>query len=108
MTVNKLRLIMTCRGCPEQYDVYLGEDKVGYLRLRHGFFRAEWHGEVVYSSGTRGDGSFEERERSYFLNRACEAILKRLAGQEEEEEEALYTIDRSQLDPPDDPEPEDR
>ena len=37
----KFRLEMTCFACPEQYDVYLEDEKVGYLRLRHGHFRCD-------------------------------------------------------------------
>jgi plasmid stability protein len=31
-----VRLVRTCFACPEQYDAFIGEEKVGYLRLRHG------------------------------------------------------------------------
>lgn len=30
-----IHLVKTCEACPEQYDAYLGEKRVGYLRLRH-------------------------------------------------------------------------
>jgi hypothetical protein len=70
-----LRLEQTCGACPEQYDVYDGEEKIGYLRLRHGFFRAEYRGKVVYSSDTRGDGLFaDEEERERHLAAALAAI----------------------------------
>ena len=45
-------LKMTCGACPEQYDVFDSEGKqVGYLRLRHGGFRADYPncgGDTVY------------------------------------------------------------
>lgn len=35
-------LVKTCSACPEQYDVLDGYgDKVGYIRLRHGYFRVD-------------------------------------------------------------------
>ena len=40
-TINGYRLILTCGACPEQYDVFDGDRQVGYLRLRHGHFRAD-------------------------------------------------------------------
>ncbi len=72
-----MRLIQTCGACPEQYDVFHGKLKVGYLRLRHGHFLAHYGGvggPVVYEAQTRGDGAFEADEREYHLERAKAAI----------------------------------
>ena len=33
---------MTCFACPEQYDVFLDGEQVGYLRLKHGVFRCDY------------------------------------------------------------------
>lgn len=72
---DELELVQTCGACPEQYDVLDGEGKnIGYLRLRHGSFRAEYMGETVYTANPRGDGLFEEDERNFYLNRAVAAI----------------------------------
>ena len=84
----EFKLIQTCGACPEQYDVYRGDDKVGYLRLRHGYFRAECHGEVVYEAHVKGDGLFEEDEREQHLNLAVTAIKAKLCGAEK-----LYEIE---------------
>lgn len=80
MAVSKLPAILqlrqTCGACPEQYDVYMGGVEVGYLRLRHGRFRAECHDAVVYATDeSAGEGQFTDEERPYFLRKACEAIL---------------------------------
>lgn len=73
------RLDQTCGGCPEAYDVYVDDEKVGYLRLRHGYFRAECYGTVVYSTDEcRGDGVFEPHERDRFLEEAVRAIHKNM------------------------------
>lgn len=72
-------LIKTCSACPEQYDVYKGKMRIGYLRLRHGFFRADYPdcgGETVYEAEPKGDGIFEDDERDKYLNEAVEALLK--------------------------------
>jgi hypothetical protein len=77
------KLVQTCSACPEQYDVYLKDDPtemVGYLRLRHGYFRAEHMGQTVYESTTKGDGIFDSDERSYHLNQACIAIKDAMSG----------------------------
>ena len=76
----KLELEQTCGACPEQYDAYIGETEVGYLRLRHGRFTVQYpdsRGEVVYSASPKGDGCFESDEREYYLNEAKKALLNR-------------------------------
>ena len=80
--MSEIRLVMTCGACPEQYDAFIGDTQVGYLRLRHGYFQVRYPdvgGELVYDSATRGDGLFEESEREYHLTRARWAIAARLA-----------------------------
>ncbi|SRR6266852_560406 len=77
----------TCSACPEQYDAYIegqGEiGKVGYLRLRHGYFRVDYPdcgGETIYQANPRGDGIFDDDERDYYLKWAVHSIEKRLSG----------------------------
>jgi len=87
-----VRLVQTCGACPEQYDVFLGDQMIGYLRLRHGEFRADyltplppnentdhwpWRHETVYRANPEGDGCFAVEERDYYLRFAVDAILKR-------------------------------
>lgn len=71
-------LVMTCGACPEQYDAFNGKgEMVGYLRLRHGYFRVDFPncgGETIYDAHTKGDGLFEDDEREEHLKKACEAI----------------------------------
>lgn len=77
MNINGYELEQTCMACPEQYDVFKDNRKVGYLRLRHGQFRAdvpECGGETVYTAYTNGDGLFDDDERTLHLTKAIEAI----------------------------------
>lgn len=67
---NQVKLKKTCDACPEEYDAFVGEELVGYLRLRHGYFTAEYKGETVYATETKGDGIFNENERQIHLNNA--------------------------------------
>lgn len=79
--MSKVRLVLTCGACPEQYDAYIGDEKVGYLRLRHGSFRVEYPysgGETIYRANPEGDGMFKQHERDYYLKCAVGAILKRV------------------------------
>jgi len=68
----------TSAGCPEQYDVLNSDnEQVGYLRLRHGYFRADvpdCGGETVYESNPKGDGVFDDDERMQELTNAVHAI----------------------------------
>lgn len=77
--IDGYRLICTCPACPEQYEVFSEETKqqVGYLRLRHGLFRADYPecgGETVYDTETNGDGMFDDDERMPQLKKAVAAL----------------------------------
>ncbi len=88
---NRIRLVQTCGACPEQYDVYIDDELLGYMRLRHGTFRAEYKGEVVFRCNPNGDGIFQENERTKWLNAACSAILA--AHVASETEEPIYELE---------------
>lgn len=73
-----IRLVKTCSRMPEQYDAYIGEESVGYLRLRHGYFSVECPGpcdDLVYEASPVGHGEFEDDERDLHLSKAKEAIM---------------------------------
>lgn len=76
--IRGYRLVCTSTACPEQYDVVFPDGRTaGYLRLRHGSFRADvpyCGGDTVYSSYTKGDGVFEDDERLSELENAVAAI----------------------------------
>jgi hypothetical protein len=72
-------LVKTCDACPEQYDVFRSGRTIGYLRLRHGYFRAEYGGPggpEVYGTHTEGDGIFEPFERDEHLSKAVLALIE--------------------------------
>jgi len=79
--IGNYNLVMTCSECPEQYDVFRGTKQVGYLRLRHGGFRAEYPDcgqEEVYWVET-GYGDFEcDRDRAIHIIKAVIEIHKRV------------------------------
>lgn len=77
---QKIKLVQTCGACPEQYDAYIDDERIGYLRLRHGYFSVEYPwvgGEVVYSVNTNGDGLFDDGEREGHLAAARLALIKK-------------------------------
>lgn len=80
LVIDGYRLEMTSMACPEQYDVFdVDGTQVGYLRLRHGYFRADYPnhgGETVYEADTTGDGIFDEDERMPQLIAAVAALRK--------------------------------
>lgn len=71
-----IKLRLTSVHTPEQYDALYNGEVVGYLRLRSGHFRAEYEGNVVYSSDTIGNGAFEAEERMHHLPKAKERIAE--------------------------------
>lgn len=77
----KFILEKTCSACPEQYDVYLNNKQVGYLRLRHGIFRCDFPecgGETIYINYPKGDGEFYDDERDFYIKEALEKIKEKL------------------------------
>ena len=42
MLQTKLKFVKTCSACPEQYNVFLGDQQVGYVRLRWGTLRVDF------------------------------------------------------------------
>jgi hypothetical protein len=69
--------------CPEQYDVFLGKERIGYLRLRFGSFTAKYPdsgGDFVYQASPAGSGVFCDDERERYLTRAVNACLFRHRG----------------------------
>lgn len=57
---------MTGWACPEQYDVHIGDTRIGYARLRWGRFYAAYPdcgGETVYEADLHDgpQGSFSPR-----------------------------------------------
>lgn len=70
-------LEQTCGACPEQYDVFKDGERVGYLRLRHGYFSAQVPdagGRTVFEGHPDGYGIFESGERRHYLQAAVVAI----------------------------------
>jgi len=73
-----MKLIQTCSAAPEQYDLMDGDERIGYLRLRHGHFAAHAYGPsgpIVYKADTIGDGLFESHERDQHIKNAVAAII---------------------------------
>lgn len=89
MQILDYNLVLTCGACPEQYDVLDAEGKqVGYLRLRHGGFRADYPNcggvEVYYASFSDGwKGIFDDEEREFFLTEAVKAIHNQIELEKE-------------------------
>lgn len=81
-----IRLELTCGACPEQYDAFVGDEMVGYLRLRWGAFRVDYPdcgGETIFEASPEGHGMFEDHERGMYLDLAKKAIAARHNGAEE-------------------------
>ena len=80
--IDGIRLVCTCTTTPEQYDAFIGEQRIGYLRLRHGAFTVDWPdvgGELVYEAAPNGNGNFDDDEREHYLTEAVRALKSRIA-----------------------------
>lgn len=83
--IGDLQFVKTCGACPEQYDVFLEDDQVAYVRLRWGGLRVDMPdcgGERVYShafdDGLKGCfDSYEERTK--YLTEIANVIGERRA-----------------------------
>ena len=78
---------MTCWACPEQYDVHIGDTRIGYMRLRWGRFYAAYPdcgGETVYERQLNNSiqGSFSPEERQKHLPLAIKALKERHAHEQ--------------------------
>ena len=70
LMVDNLRFEQTCVACPEQYDVFDGQDQIGYVRVRNGRLTVEspfCGGSLLLSEAVDGDGMFEDYERAEWL-----------------------------------------
>jgi hypothetical protein len=80
LTILGLDLEDTCTSHPEQYNVWLGEEQVGHLRLRCRWFRAHVPfvgGDVVYEADdSEGHDMFFDHERMHYLTEAVKAIIQ--------------------------------
>ncbi len=82
ITHKDIELIRTCEACPEQYDAMLDGQRIGYLRLRWGWFTVTCpgvSGKEVYEKQTGGGlaGMFEnDEQRKKQLKKARKAIAK--------------------------------
>lgn len=89
-TADMVKLVQTCGAFPEQYDAFVGDECVAYLRLRGGYFYvqcphpyldkadhlASFTSEVVYDADV-GYGEFDtEEQREEELGKAKAAIAE--------------------------------
>ena len=87
VTANDVRLVMTCQAYPEQYDGYVGDEPVAYLRLRNGVFTAQCPhidsdplgflvNRYVYAERCGHGEFYSDVQRRLELDNAREAIAK--------------------------------
>lgn len=80
MVPTDLKLVQTCDYCPEQYDVFNGDERIGYIRHRSGVFTCQpvMSGELLWIDLVcRTDeswGSIPDDKREEWLNE-CKNVL---------------------------------
>lgn len=79
--MSDVRFVLTCHACPEQYDVFLGSEMIGYVRLRHGEFPVDYPdcGEQTVMEAKLNDwedqGAFATPEQRSKYLAAAEILL---------------------------------
>jgi hypothetical protein len=74
---------LTCHACPEQYDVYIEDKQVAYVRLRWGTLRVttpDVGGELVYEHEYEDgwQGCFDSAEdREFHLDAIAKVIYNK-------------------------------
>lgn len=78
----EVELHQTCSASPEQYDMYVDGENIGYFRIRHGCFIVEYllNETQVFESVIKGDGGFDSDERDFFLKEGIKAVLAAHTG----------------------------
>jgi hypothetical protein len=80
-TVLGLDVVDTCTSHPEQYSVFLGDERVGYLRMRgHRFntYLKEPGGNPLGSYESESYGMLYDEERAQVIEDAVESIIHAL------------------------------
>lgn len=76
----KTTLVLTCSGCPEQYELRDESGKeIAVFRLRNGAFRVDCYGKTIYEAEPNADGIFDIDERAEYLYRALTAVKNYLS-----------------------------
>lgn len=91
--IHGYRVQLTCGACPEQYDVYAGDELVAYFRLRHGKFRVDvpdCGGTTVYEAYPQGDGVFKREERVKYMTEAILTVQAYYLNRHWEDGEDLF------------------
>lgn len=76
-----IKLVPLCGSCPEDYDAYWQGKRIGYLRLRHGYFRAscpDVSGDLVYHVYVGDElDHFPSELRNHYISEALKAICRK-------------------------------
>ena len=74
---------LKCLACPEQYDVYVGDLQIAYVRLRHGRLRVghpDVRGKALYTAvldGWEDQGRFaDDEQRMMYLTKIADELDK--------------------------------
>ena len=95
-----IKLVRTSLAMPEQYDAFdESGEQVGYLRLRHSRFRVDFPtngGQTIFEANPKGDGIFDDDERDFYVQQACDAIARKLSP-EQSAENSWFIVDHEDL-----------
>lgn len=68
--IDKKTIVMTCGGCPSQWDARTDDGKYVFIRVRHGYFSLDIEGETVFDGNPKGiDGVMNTDEMIEYVNK---------------------------------------
>jgi len=69
MIILKDTIVMTCGGCPSQWDAETSNGKSVFIRVRHGYFTIDVDGEFVFGGNPYGvDGVMSTDDMIDYVN----------------------------------------
>lgn len=73
--IKKDTIVMTCGGCPSQWDAETIDGKGVFIRVRHGFFSFEIEGNDVFCGHPEGiDGVMSTDEMIDYVNETTSKV----------------------------------
>ena len=73
--INKSSIVMTCGGCPSQWDDTTDDNRYVLIRVRHGYFSLEIENQTIFDGNPEGiDGVMNTDEMIKYVNETTSKV----------------------------------
>ncbi len=79
--LRMLKLTKISISHPEEYEVSLQGNVIGFIRLNYNCLRVDYMnygGEVLFDDATKGDGEFDESEKDNYIDMSKKVLVRRI------------------------------